>query len=60
MMRLREAAKALDVSISWLDKMVREGKIEVIWLGGVRRISEDEIDRIENEGVKINEKNTLL
>ena len=52
MYKLAEAAKELNVSESWLDKKIREGKVAVVWLGGVRRITEDEIERIKIDGVK--------
>ena len=56
MMRIKEAAEALGMSESWLDKAIRAGAVRAVWFGGVRMISEEEIDRIEREGVKI-EKN---
>ena len=56
MMRLKEAAEALGMSESWLDKAIRARSIQVVWFGGIRMISEDEIERIKKEGVKI-EKN---
>lgn len=52
MYKLSEAAKELNVSESWLDKKIRRGKIAVVWLGGTRRIMEEEIARIKIEGVK--------
>lgn len=52
MYKLSEAALLLNVSESWIDKKIREGKITAIWLGGVRRITEAEIERITKEGVK--------
>jgi excisionase family DNA binding protein len=52
MKKLKEAAEILNVSESWLDKKIREGLISVIWLGGVRRISDEELERIQREGVK--------
>ena len=56
MMRIKEAAEALGMSESWLDKAIRAGAVRAVWFGGVRVISEDEIKRIENEGVKIENK----
>jgi len=53
MLKIKEAAKELDVSISWLDKMISMDLIKIIWLGGVRRIDDDEISRIKSEGVRI-------
>lgn len=47
MKKLRDAVLELDVSLSWLNK-----KIRVIWLGGVRRIPDHEMERIKKEGVK--------
>ena len=48
---LAEAAKQLMVSYSWLDRKIREKKINIIWLGGTRRITAQEISRILREGV---------
>ena len=56
MMRLKEAAEALGMSESWLDKAIRAGSVRAVWFGGVRMISEEEIDRIKKEGVKIENK----
>jgi len=53
MLRLKEAAKKLDVSISWLNKMIDRKFIKVVWFGGVRRVSEDEIERIQREGIEL-------
>jgi len=53
MLKIKEAAKELDVSVSWLDKMISLDLIKVIWLGGVRRIDDDEIARIKRDGIKI-------
>ena len=53
MLKIKEAAKELDVSISWLDKMIGMDLIRVIWMGGVRRIDDDEIARIKRDGIKI-------
>lgn len=47
-----KTAEKLNVSVSWLDKMCRAGKIKFIWMGGVRRISDAEIKRIQEEGVE--------
>ena len=53
MLKVKEAAKELDVSMSWLDKMIREDRIKVVWFGGVRRVSDEEMERIKVEGVDI-------
>ena len=53
MLKIKEAAKELDVSMSWLDKMINQKLIKVIWMGGVRRIDDDELSRIKREGVRI-------
>ena len=53
MLKIKEAAKELDVSISWLDKMISQNLIKIIWMGGVRRIDEKELSRIKREGVRI-------
>ena len=53
MKRLNEVAKELDVSMSWLEKYIKAGEIEVVWFGGVRRISDKEIERIKTEGIDI-------
>ena len=53
MLKIKDAAKELDVSLSWMDKMIREDRIKVVWMGGVRRITDEEIERIKVEGVKV-------
>ena len=53
MLKIKEAAEELNVSISWLDKMIGQKLIKIIWMGGVRRIDDDEISRIKSEGVRI-------
>ena len=53
MLKIKDAAKELSVSVSWMDKMISAEKIKVIWFGGVRRIDDEEIDRIKREGIKI-------
>ena len=53
MLKVKEATKELDVSLSWLDKYIKAGKIRIVWMGGVRRVSDDEIERIKMEGVKV-------
>ena len=53
MLKIKEAAEVLSVSVSWLDKMISQEKIKIIWMGGVRRIPEEEIQRIQRDGVKI-------
>ena len=53
MLKIKEAAEELSVSVSWLDKMIGMDLIKIIWLGGVRRIDDDEISRIKSEGVRI-------
>jgi len=53
MLKIKEAAKELDVSISWLDKMISQKLIKIIWMGGVRRIDDDEIERIKRDGIQI-------
>ena len=57
MMRIKEAAEALGMSESWLDKAIRAGAVRAVWFGGVRMISEEEIERIKREGVKIEKSN---
>ena len=53
MLKVKEAAEELKVSISWMDKMIAQELIKVIWMGGVRRIDDDELSRIKREGVRI-------
>ena len=53
MKRLQQVAEELDVSMSWLDKYIKAGEIDVVWLGGVRRITDEEIERIKTEGIEI-------
>lgn len=48
---LSEAAKILGVSYSWLDKKVRAGKIHHNWMGGTRKISREDLERIKKHGV---------
>ncbi len=45
-------ASMIGMSWSWVDKKIREGKIEVVWLGGSRKIPDREIERIKKEGIK--------
>jgi len=52
-LKIKEAAEELSVSVSWLDKMISHGLIKIIWMGGVRRIDDDEIARIKRDGIKI-------
>lgn len=49
---LEEVARLLGMSWSWIDKKIREQKIEVIWLGGSRKIPKREVDRIKRDGVR--------
>ena len=56
MMRIKEAAEALGMSVSWLDKAIRAGAVRAVWFGGVRMISEDEVENIKKEGVQIKKK----
>ncbi len=49
---LQEIGEKLGVSYAWLDKKIRQEKINTVWLGGSRRISSDELERIMTEGVK--------
>lgn len=53
MKKVKDVAAELDVSESWMEKMIKLGLINVIWLGGVRRIPEEEIERIKREGIDI-------
>ena len=53
MLKVKEAAKELNVSMSWMDKMISREQIKIIWMGGVRRIDDKEILRIKREGVRI-------
>jgi excisionase family DNA binding protein len=46
-----EAAGRLRVTSSGLRSCIREGKVSVIRLGRLVRISEDEIDRVMKEGL---------
>lgn len=49
---VREAAKILGMSHTWMDKHVRSGAINSVKMLGVRRVTKAEIDRILDEGIK--------
>ena len=49
---LKDVAKALSVSYQWLDRRARDGRISIVWLGGKRMITANELERIKKEGVK--------
>jgi len=53
MLKIKEAMEELNVSASWMDKMISLNLIKIVWFGGVRRVPEEEIERIKREGVKI-------
>ena len=46
-----EAAKIMGVSYSWLDRLVRDGKVESIRMGGKRMIRKTDIDLYVKEGI---------
>lgn len=50
--RIKESARILSVSYQWLDRKIRDGVINVVWLGGQRLISAEEIDRLISQGVE--------
>ena len=49
---INEAAEEIGMSWSWLDKKIRDGKVKVIWMGGVRKISYNELVRITVDGIE--------
>jgi len=48
---LTEVSEIIGMSYGWLNRMINQGKIEVIWFGGHRRISSDELNKIMTQGV---------
>jgi len=49
---IRQTAKILGVSYSWLNRKVTNKRIKIVKLGGQRMITKEEIERIKKEGVK--------
>lgn len=52
MKTIEELANKINMSVSWVDKRIREGKISAVWFGGKRMISQEEFDRVQREGVR--------
>jgi len=52
MYKVKELAEKLNVSESWINKKIKEDKIKVVWFGGVRRVTETELERIKTLGVE--------
>lgn len=52
MKTIQDIMDELQVGKSWVEQRIKEGKIKIIWFGGIRRISNEEFERIKNEGVK--------
>ena len=50
--KMSEVREILGVSRNLIDRLVKEGKIKVIKVGNVNRITAKELDRIINNGVK--------
>jgi excisionase family DNA binding protein len=48
---MQEAADAIGMSWVWLDRQIRDGKIKAVWMGGKRKISASEVERVKVEGV---------
>jgi excisionase family DNA binding protein len=51
LIRIPKAAKILNVSYSFLDRMIHEGKVKIVPMGKGRRITKFEIGRILAEGI---------
>ncbi len=49
---LKELAVYLDMSYVFVDQMVRAGNIKTVRMGGERKISKEEFDRIAVEGLE--------
>ena len=49
---MKQAAKALGMSFSWLDKQVSDGKIEIVTMGKKRMMTVETIEKIKKDGVK--------
>ena len=47
-----EAAKAVEVSQSWIIKMMIEGKIPYVWFGGRRKIAAETVKKLKENGSK--------
>jgi excisionase family DNA binding protein len=52
MYKLKEIREILRISPSFVDKMIKEGKINIVWFGRTRRVSEEELERIKKEGIR--------
>jgi len=51
LVRIPKAAKILNVSYSFLDKKIHEGKVLTVPMGKGRRITKNELNRILQEGI---------
>jgi len=47
-----EAAEAIEVSQSWIIKMIQEGKIPFVWFGGRRKIKAEIVEELRTNGSK--------
>ena len=47
-----DAAKAVEVSQSWIIKMMIEGKIPYVWFGGRRKIAAETVKKLRENGSK--------
>lgn len=48
--KIKELADYLMVSEKWVENKIHDGKITAIHLDGIRRIAQDEVDRISKNG----------
>lgn len=50
--KIKEVREYLRVSQRWLEDMIKDGKISIVKLGGVRRIKESELKRLVQHGIE--------
>lgn len=50
MYSIKEAAQQLGMSYTWLDRQIRAGYVYIVWYGGHRRVTEEELERVRREG----------
>ena len=53
MVSLYEAADILNVHANTLKKWISQGKVNAVKMGRAWKLSEDEVERIKKEGVKL-------
>lgn len=49
--KMKQVARILCVSSSWLNRKALDNKFKTVWLGGNRMVHKDELARIIKEGI---------